>query len=334
MITPRERPAAALITRLPPVRGRLTADAAIGKQTWFGVGGPAEVLFRPADAVDLGAFLAALPAEIPRTVIGVGSNILVRDGGIPGVTIRLGRGCAGIVVEQEEVCVGAGALDRIVAFTAAEASIAGLEFLSGIPGTIGGSLRMNAGAYDSEIRDVLVSATALDARGDRHTIDCDRMGLSYRQCSVDPSWIFVEARLRATTGNRAAITARLAQIRASREATQPVRARTSGSTFINPPGDSAWRLIDAAGCRGLVRGGAMVSRKHANFLINTGTATAADLEGLGEDIRRRVYETSGIVLEWEIQRIGRPIPGMAQVGEAPAGVPYPGQCDANNGSKP
>jgi len=319
MMAKRERPAAALITRLPPVRGRLMANAPIGKQTWFGVGGPAEVLFRPADAYDLAAFLAALPGEIPQTVIGVGSNILVRDGGIPGVTIRLGRGCDGITIERREVCAGAGALDRTVALAAAEAGIAGFEFLSGIPGTIGGSLRMNAGAYDRQITDALVSATALDGTGGCRTIERDQMGLSYRHCGVDPSWIFVEARLRGTAGDRDVIASRLAQIRASRDATQPVRARTSGSTFVNPPGASAWRLIDAAGCRGLVRGGAMVSQKHANFLINTGNATAADLEGLGEEVRRRVYETSGIVLEWEIQRIGRPIPGMASVGRTLAG---------------
>jgi UDP-N-acetylmuramate dehydrogenase len=309
MARPKES-ASALITQLPPVRGRLTENAPIGRQTWFGVGGSAEVMFRPADAEDLAAFLALLPAGIPMTVIGVGSNLLVRDGGIAGVTVRLGRSFASIDIKQDEVRVGAGALDRIVAFAAAKAGLAGLEFLSGIPGTIGGSLRMNAGAYGSEVRDVLVSATGLDETGRRHTIDCDGMQLSYRHCGVDPCWIFIEARLRGAANNRDVITRRLAEIRASREATQPVRARTGGSTFRNPPGEAAWRLIDAAGCRGLVRGGAMVSEKHANFLINTGTATAADLEGLGEEVRRRVYEVRGILLEWEIRRIGIPVPGI------------------------
>jgi UDP-N-acetylmuramate dehydrogenase len=294
-----------LMAQLPPVRGRLTADAAIGKQTWFGVGGPAEVLFRPADLADLAVFLAALPPPIPVTVIGVGSNLLVRDGGIPGVVIRLGRGFAVIEVEHDQIRAGAAALDRIVALAAADAGLGGLEFLSGIPGSIGGSLRMNAGAYGREMKDVLVSAIALDRTGETHTVESQRMGLSYRHTDTDPSWVFVEARLCGASGDRAAIGCRLNEIRAAREATQPVRARTGGSTFKNPPDDSAWRLIDAAGCRGLVRGGAMVSRLHTNFLINTGTATAADLEGLGEEVRRRVHDISGVLLEWEIERIGR-----------------------------
>jgi UDP-N-acetylmuramate dehydrogenase len=291
---------------LPPARGRLMANAPIGQQTWFGVGGPAEVLFRPADARDLAAFLAVLPAEIPVTVIGVGSNLLVRDGGIPGVTIRLGRGLANMAIGHEEILVGSGALDRIVAYTAAEAGLAGLEFLSGIPGTIGGSLRMNAGAYGKEIRDVLVSATAIDRSGRSHVIDSASMRFTYRHCGIDPGWIFLGARLRGIACNRARIEKRLIEIREMREGTQPVHARTSGSTFANPPGEAAWRLIDAAGCRGLTRGGAMVSQKHANFLINTGSASAADIEGLGDEVRRRVYETTGILLEWEIHRVGLP----------------------------
>ena len=295
----------ALIAQLPPVRGRVTADAPIGKQTWFGVGGPAEVLFRPADLADLSAFLSALPAEVPVTALGVGSNLLVRDGGISGVVIRLGRGFAAIEIERDEIRAGAAALDRIVAFAAADAGLGGLEFLSGVPGSVGGSLRMNAGAYGREIKDVLVSAIALNRTGETHTVDGREMGLSYRHNDADPSWIFVEARLRGVPGDRGAIGRRLNEIRAAREATQPVRARTGGSTFKNPPGESAWRLIDAAGCRGLVRGGALVSQQHTNFLINTGTATAADLEGLGEEVRRRVHDTSGILLEWEIERIGR-----------------------------
>jgi UDP-N-acetylmuramate dehydrogenase len=313
MIAKREQTSSTLIARLPPVRGRLSADAPIGKQTWFGVGGAAEVLFRPADAADLAAFLAALPAEIPVTVIGVGSNLLVRDGGIPGVTIRLGRGLGSIAIAHGVVHVGAGALDRIAAAAAAAAGLAGLEFLSGIPGTIGGSLRMNAGAYGAEIKEVLLSATALDRSGLSHLIDRASMLLSYRHCGVDPGWIFIEARLRGTAGDRAEIAERLSEIRARREATQPIRAHTSGSTFKNPPGHSAWRLVDAGGCRGLARGGAMVSPQHANFLVNTGNATAADIEGLAEEVRRRVYETSGIVLEWEIRRVGRPFPGIEPV---------------------
>lgn len=302
----RAEPIAALLARLPTPRGRLDIDMPVGRQTWFGAGGAAEILFRPADTDDLSGFLAALPRDIPVTVIGIGSNLLVRDGGIPGVTIRLGRGFAGIAVEHEEVCAGAGALDRIVALRAAEAGVGGLEFLSGVPGTIGGALPMNAGAYGREIKDVLVSATALDRGGVLHTIDNGAMGFSYRRCRVDPGWIFVAARLRGADCDLVAIAKRMAETRRAREATQPVRARTGGSTFKNPPGHSAWRLIDAAGCRGLARGGAVVSPQHANFLINTGTATASDLEGLGEDVRRRVNETCGIVLEWEIRRVGRP----------------------------
>jgi UDP-N-acetylmuramate dehydrogenase len=320
MMAQPEESASALIAQLPPVRGRLTQNAPIGRQTWFGVGGSAEVMFRPADARDLAAFLAALPAEIPVTVIGVGSNLLVRDGGIPGVTIRLGRGLANVAIGHGEVRAGAGALDRVVAFAAAEAGLAGLEFLSGIPGTIGGSLRMNAGAYGAEVKQVLASATALDRSGRSHTIDYDGMQLSYRHCGVDPGWIFVEARLCCGASDRDVIKRRLAEIRASREATQPVRARTGGSTFTNPPGEAAWRLIDAAGCRGLVRGGAMVSPKHVNFLINTGSATAADLEGLGEEVRRRVFEITGIVLEWEIHRIGVPASGFATVAQDASGA--------------
>jgi len=305
-----------LIAQLPQVRGTLTPDAPIGRQTWFGVGGPAEVMFRPADAEDLAAFLARLPPGIPVTVIGVGSNLLVRDGGIPGVTVRLGRGLANVAVERDEIRVGAGALDRIVALTAAENGISRLEFLSGIPGTIGGSLHMNAGAYGSEIKDVLICATALDETGSSHIIDRHAMQLSYRQCSVDPGWIFIEARLRGGTDDRRAVADRVAEIRARRKATQPVRARTSGSTFRNPPGETAWRLVDAAGCRGLARGGAMVSPKHANFLINTGGASGADLEGLGEEVRRRVYDMFGIVLEWEICRVGLPAAGIEPVTES------------------
>jgi UDP-N-acetylmuramate dehydrogenase len=232
--------------------------------------------------------------------------LLVRDGGIRGVVIRLGRGFAAITVDSDHIRAGGAALDRIVAFAAADHGLGGLEFLSGIPGSVGGSLRMNAGAYGREIKDVLVSVIALDRTGKTYPIDGNAMGFSYRHSELDPTWVVIEAHLRGLPGDRAAIAGTLNEIRAAREATQPVRARTGGSTFKNPPSDSAWRLIDAAGCRGLVRGGAMVSHQHANFLINTGTATAADLEGLGEEVRERVYDTSGVLLDWEIQRIGQP----------------------------
>ena len=300
-----------LVRRLPPVRGRLTANAPIGPMTWFRVGGPAEALFRPADLDDLAGFLAALPPDIPVTVIGVGSNLLVRDGGIPGVTIRLVRGFVDIRPDGEMVETGAGALDLNVALTAAEAGIADLEFLSGIPGTIGGGFRTNAGAYGREFKDALISADALDRRGELHTLTAAEMGLSYRHSDVDPDWIFVRARFKGSAADPAEIGKRMTDIRAAREASQPIRARTGGSTFANPSGHQAWRLIDEAGCRGLTRGDAMVSEKHTNFLINTGNATAADIEGLGEEVRRRVYERFGVRLEWEIRRIGQPTPGAA-----------------------
>jgi UDP-N-acetylmuramate dehydrogenase len=299
--------ASGLIDRLPPVRGRIAANAPIGPMTWFRVGGPAEVLFRPADEADLADFLRALREDVPVTVIGVASNLLVRDGGIPGVTVRLGRGFVEVMADGDTVKTGAGALDLNVALTAAEAGIAGLEFLSGVPGTIGGGLRMNAGAYGSEIKDVLIEASAIDRRGAVHRVPAAGLGLSYRHSEAPGDWIFTGATLHGRGGDPTEIGARMEEIRAAREASQPIRARTGGSTFANPPGNHAWRLIDEAGCRGLVRGGAMVSEKHTNFLINTGSASATDIEGLGEEVRRRVHATSGIVLEWEIRRVGRPL---------------------------
>ncbi len=307
--------ASALIKRLPPVRGRLAANAPIGHLTWFRVGGLAELLFRPADEDDLAGFLAALPAEIPVTAIGVGSNLLVRDSGIPGVTIRLGRGFVDIETGADEVSTGAGALDANVALAAAQAGIAGLEFLSGVPGTVGGGFQTNAGAYGSEFKDVLISADAVDRVGKIHRVRAAELGFSYRHSTAPADWIFTGAVFRGTQGDRAAIAQRLAEIQAAREASQPIRARTGGSTFANPPGHQAWQLIDAAGCRGLVRGGAMVSEKHTNFLINTGNATAADIEALGEEVRRRVNDRFGIVLEWEIRRIGR-LPEIAPGADA------------------
>ena len=293
-----------LLDRLPPVRGRLTENAPLAGITWFRVGGPAEVMFRPADLADLRAFLSAKPAEVPVTVIGVGSNLLVRDGGVPGVVIRLGKGFAEIGAEGSRIIAGAAGLDLNVARVAAEAGIAGLEFLSGIPGTIGGALRMNAGAYGRELVDVVQSAEAVDAQGTVYRLDRQGLGLGYRHSDVPEDWIFVGAEIAGSPGERGAILARLAEIQAAREASQPIRSRTGGSTFANPPGQKAWELIDRAGCRGLAAGGAMVSEKHCNFLINTGAATAADIEGLGETVRRRVRAATGIELRWEIRRIG------------------------------
>jgi UDP-N-acetylmuramate dehydrogenase len=301
-----------LIDRLPPVRGRLTADAPLAPVTWFRVGGTAEIMFRPADEADLAEFLAAKPRNVPATVLGVASNLLVRDGGIPGVVIRLGRAFVAVTTDGNTVRAGAGALDLNVALTCREAGIAGLEFLSGIPGTIGGALRMNAGAYGRDIKAVLRRAIALDGRGRRHEVAAAALGLDYRSCAAPADWIFVAAEFAGDAGDPAGIAERMDEIQAAREASQPIRSRTGGSTFANPPGHKAWELIDRAGCRGLTRGGAQVSEKHANFLINNGNATAADLEGLGEEVRRRVFENSGIVLDWEIKRVGRPVPGVSE----------------------
>jgi UDP-N-acetylmuramate dehydrogenase len=297
---------ARLLDRLPRVRGEIAADAPLAPLTWFRVGGPAEVLFRPADADDLAAFMAGKPADVPVTVIGAGSNLLVRDGGVPGVVIRLGRAFAAIAVEGTEIRAGAAALGVTVANTSRDAALTGAEFLCGIPGTIGGALRMNAGAYQREMKDVLADAETIAATGARVRLKPAEFGFAYRHTAVSDDVIFIAARLALARGDRAEIARRIAEISAARKETQPVGTRTGGSTFINPPGRKAWELIDAAGCRGLARGGAQVSQLHCNFLINTGGATAADLEGLGEEVRRRVRETSGITLDWEIQRIGVP----------------------------
>ena len=292
-----------LIDRLPRPRGRLVADAPLGPQTWFRTGGPAEVLFRPADVEDLSSFLAAVPADVAVTVLGVGSNLLVRDGGVKGVVVRLMRGFTGIEVEGHEVVSGAGALDLNVALTAREHSLAGLEFLSGIPGTIGGAVAMNGGAYGGELAQVLVSAEAVDRAGKVHRVDAAALGFSYRHSAAPPDWIFTSARLRAAPGDQLAIARRMGEIDAARTDSQP-RSRTGGSTFVNPTGHKAWELIDQAGCRGLRIGDAQVSEKHCNFLLNLGAATAADIEALGEEVRRRVFAQSGVRLEWEIRRIG------------------------------
>lgn len=293
-----------LIDRLPEVRGELTENAPLSGITWFRTGGPAEILFRPADMDDLTAFCAALPADIDVTVLGLGSNALIRDGGLPGVTIHLGKAFGEITIDGINITAGAGALDVAVARAARDKSVSGLEFLSGIPGTIGGALRMNAGAYDRETSEIVVSAKAIDRAGTIHDLIPDDFGFTYRHCEVDESWIFVSACLAGASGDRSEIDARMNEIAADRKSSQPVQARTGGSTFKNPEGAKAWELIDAAGCRGFAIGDAAVSEQHCNFLINRGNATAADLEELGEEVRRRVEAHSGILLEWEIRRIG------------------------------
>ena len=295
-----------LIDRLPAVRGRLTAEAPLAGITWFRVGGAAEVMFRPADRDDLIAFLRAKPTDVPVTVLGVASNVLIRDGGLPGVVLRLGRGFADIEVEGSDLLCGAAALDLNVATSAKLAGIAGLEFLSGVPGTIGGAVRMNAGAYGKEIKDVLVWAEAVDRSGGLRRLSNADLGFEYRRSALPADWICLGARLAGAPGEPGEIEARMKEIQGQRAGSQPIRSRTGGSTFKNPPGHKAWQLIDAAGCRGLKRGGAMVSEQHCNFLINTGDATAADLENLGEEVRRRVKAQSGIELEWEIKRLGVP----------------------------
>ena len=309
-----------LPARLPPVRGRLSAARPLADLTWFRVGGPAEVLFQPADEDDLTAFLAALPLGVPVTPIGVGSNLLVRDGGVPGVVVRLGRGFAGIRTEGRRVIAGAAALDARVAEAAARAGIAGLEFLRTIPGTIGGALAMNAGCYGRETRDVLVEAHALDRSGRKVVIPAAEMGFSYRHAAAAEGLVFTAAVFEGTRDTPEAIAARMAGLLARREATQPMRTRTGGSTFRNPSGASstgaenedtamtAWRLIDAAGARGLRLGAAQVSAKHCNFLINTGAASAAELEALGELVRALVRHRTGVDLHWEIRRIGAMLP--------------------------
>jgi UDP-N-acetylmuramate dehydrogenase len=280
--------------------------AALKDLVWFRAGGPAEVLFRPADADDLATFLAAKDSATRVSVIGVGSNLLVRDGGIPGVVVRLPGAFGKAQAEGTRIRVGAAALDAAVARVAADAGLAGLEFLRGIPGTVGGALRMNAGCYGREIKDVFVEATAIAGDGTKVTLTPDDMGFVYRKSGVAEDLIFVEAVLEGTPDSPEAVKARMNGLMEQRELTQPVRSKTGGSTFKNPPGHKAWQLIGDAGCRGLKMGGAQVSELHCNFLINTGDATAADIEGLGEEVRRRVHDKSGVTLEWEIKRVGVP----------------------------
>ncbi len=296
---------------LPSVRGTYRYDADLSKTTWFRAGGHADVLFRPADEEDLALFLAALDPAMAVTVIGAGSNVIVRDRGIRGVTLRLGRGFMHMKRADNEIEVGAALPDRRVAHAAAACGIAGLEFLCGIPGSIGGALRMNAGAYGREIRDIVVGARAIDRHGAVHDLTHRDLRFGYRTCGVPDDWIFTSCRLQGTAGNTVDITAAMTHIDETRERTQPVRERTGGSTFKNPDGCHAWELIDNAGCRGLRRGAAIVSPHHCNFLINTGNATADDLEGLGEEVRLRVYRHSAVDLEWEIRRLGTRAPDVS-----------------------
>lgn len=294
------------------LRGSLAVNAPLAPLTWFRTGGPAQLLFTPADTGDLAHFLKLLPESVPILVIGLGSNLLVRDGGVPGAVVRLGKGFAAIGVEPgHRVRAGAGAADVKVARAAADAGIDGLTFLRGIPGMIGGALRMNGGAYGGDVAQVLLEATALDRQGERVVLSHADMGFSYRHTGVPANVIFVEALFQGTPGDPREILARMNAITEARSATQPVSTRTGGSTFTNPPGQEAagkkaWELVDAAGCRGLRIGAAQVSELHCNFLVNNGGATAADIEALGEEVRRRVREKTGIVLEWEIRRIGLP----------------------------
>ena len=293
--------------RLPELRGRLAANQPLADVTWFRVGGPAQALFMPEDGGDLSYFLGSVDRDLPVTALGVGSNLIVRDGGVPGVVIRLGRGFSAISIEEGgRIRVGTAVPDLKLARAAQDAGIAGLAFFRGIPGAIGGALRMNGGAYGGETKDVLVEARGVDRSGAVHVYANADMGFSYRHCGVAEDVIFTEALFAGRAGDPAAIAAEMDKITESREATQPVKSRTGGSTFKNPPGRKAWQLIDAAGCRGLVVGDAQVSELHCNFLINRGSASAADIEMLGETVRRRVKDTSGIDLEWEIKRIGVP----------------------------
>jgi UDP-N-acetylmuramate dehydrogenase len=308
--------AAAMMQRLPDLRGRVAANVALADLTWFRVGGPAAAVFTPADEADLAYFLGHIAPDTPVFVIGLGSNLLVRDGGVPGIAIRLGRGFSQIAVEPgQRLRVGTAVPDVKLARAAADAAIAGLAFYRGIPGGIGGALRMNAGAHGVETKDVLVGARALDRRGRVHDLSAADMQFSYRHCGVPDDWIFTEALYQGTPGDAAAILAEMGHVAEYREANQPIKERTGGSTFKNPPGDSAWKLIDRAGCRGLRVGGAKVSEMHCNFLINDANASAEDIERLGEMVRGRVKARLGVTLNWEIIRLGLPVAGRP-TGEA------------------
>lgn len=294
------------LDELPPVRGTLRARVPLAPLTWFRVGGPASCVLQPADADDLAGFLRALDPSVPVMGMGVASNLLVRDGGIEGVVVRFGGPLAKVEAEGDLVLAGPGALDQKVAQTAQSAGLSGLEFMIGIPGTVGGAVRMNAGAFGGETAERLVWAETLDRRGRLHRLTVEDLGFAYRHSELPVDHLVVRAAFRLSAGEPQRIRTRMEEIRAEREASQPLRVATGGSTFKNPPGQKAWRLIDQAGCRGLRHGAAMVSEKHCNFLVNTGGATAAEIEELGEIVRRRVHQHSGIVLEWEIVRVGAP----------------------------
>jgi UDP-N-acetylmuramate dehydrogenase len=288
----------------PEVRGKLTPNAPLAPLVWFKTGGPAQWLFEPADADDLSAFLAKLDPTVPVMALGLGSNLIVRDGGFPGVVVRLGKAFAKAIAEGLTLDCGAGASGILVSSTARDAGIAGLQFLRSIPGTVGGFVRMNGGAYGGEVKDILVDCDVVLRSGERVTLAVDDLHYSYRHSELPDGAIVIAARFRGRPGDPAAIQAEMDRIAASREASQPLRSKTGGSTFKNPDGDKAWQRVDAAGCRGLTVGGAQVSEKHANFLINTGTATSTDIEALGEEVRRRVKAHSGVELQWEIERVG------------------------------
>lgn len=303
---PQTLPPPPFFSELPEVRGRISTHVPLAPLSWFRVGGTADVVFKPADQDDLIHFLKHCPSHIPVTVLGATSNMIIRDGGIRGVVIRLGRGFNTVETNTSDysIIAGSAVLDSTIAQTSAGAGIAGLEFYIGIPGSLGGALRMNAGCYGSETKDILLWAEAIDRTGNLHRIDNAGMNFSYRHCGIPEDWIFVRAQLQGTTDAPEDILARMNKIKEQREHTQPIRERTGGSTFANPDGNSAWKLVDEAGCRGLKKGGAQVSPLHCNFLLNTGDASAADLEALGEEVRARVLETSSITLNWEIKRIG------------------------------
>ena len=292
------------LTALPPLAGSVEPGAAFADFIWFRTGGAAEWLVRPKDIADLSQFLAALDRAVPVFPVGVGSNLIVRDGGLPGVTVRLPKAFAAVTIEGDNVRAGAAAMGITVASAARDASLAGLEFLRGIPGTAGGAVRMNAGAYGRDVADILVEATVVRRDGRVETLPASAFGFSYRHSALPEGDIVVEALFKGIPGDKAAITAEMDRIAAEREASQPLRSRTGGSTFKNPAGHKAWQLVDAAGCRGLKIGGAQVSEKHTNFLINTGDATSADIEALGDEVRARVLAQSGVALEWEIERVG------------------------------
>lgn len=312
-----------LIDRLPEVRGRYTMDASLAQSTWFQVGGNADVLYKPADLDDLQHFLKYCPADVPVLIIGVASNLIIRDGGVDGVVIKLGREFAGVTADPDnpnQIIAGAAALDSNVALVAQKMGLAGLEFLSGIPGTVGAGVRMNAGCYGGEFCEILVEVTAIDRQGNLHRVTPAELGMHYRHIDAPKDWIFTQAIFRGVASTTEDVAATMDAIKQKREASQPIREKTGGSTFANPERDipgagSAWQAVDAAGCRGMTLGGAQISPLHCNFMINMGGATAADLENLGETVRRKVKANSGIDLRWEIQRVGKALPHTLRTGD-------------------